>query len=73
MEYPNYLNNFFYQPVSGVLDKPGVVDFNRMFSVSTKNFREELLRNKIYELDSVTRRLLKQKIGYYFSHENTTA
>lgn len=63
----NFISSFFYNTIQDVIERPSAVDFNRIFSVSAK-MRDKLLKNKVYELDESQRKLLKTKLGFYFSH-----
>ena len=68
INHPHYLNYFYYENHK-ILETDMCVDFTRMlFFPATR--KHELVRNKCIQLTVNFRRLLKDKIGYYFSHEH---
>jgi len=66
--HPNYLNLFYYAPSPPRFPKDKLMDFTRVISVPV-TLRQQLLESKVLELTLKNRLLIKDKLGYYFSHE----
>jgi len=63
----HYLNYFFYESHEAILTADMLVDFTRIQYVPS-NLRDTLLNSKRMELDTQSRSLLKDKLGFYFAH-----
>lgn len=66
--HPNYLNLFYYSPSPPRFSEDKLMDFTRVISVPV-TLRQQLLESKVLELTLKNRLLIKDKLGYYFSHE----
>ena len=64
----HYLNTFYFAANPPALPEDKRIDFTRIISFPV-NQRGKLLEKKVLQLDQQHRGLIKQKVGYYFLHE----
>jgi len=68
VENPHYLNLFYFSDHAPIFPKDMLIDFTRLISYPS-NCKEELLRNKVIQLDENNRTLIKNKMAYYFARQ----